>query len=248
MKISVGSHVDRDLNPLLPTWAGPRKNAQVEPQRGLTTSIRTSIDGWLDVVAPSPWSAHVGLSAVGAHTVWADQSRLGLDVSRKSAPVRPSATPLYTAAERLRRDATPWTIVQGVLAPIQFVAFAVSLALIFRYMTTGQGYALATTSILVKTFLLYAIMITGSIWEKVVFGKWLFAKAFFWEDVFSMLVLGLQTTYLATLLIGWGTPGQQISIAIAAYAAYAVNASQFLLKLRAARLEGALAGLPAVAA
>ena len=91
-------------------------------------------------------------------------------------------------------------------------------------------------------------MITGSIWEKAVFGKWLFARAFFWEDVFSMLVLGLQTAYLAALLLGWGSPRQQMMIAIAAYATYAINASQFLLKLRAARLEGGsrvLAGLAA---
>jgi len=135
-------------------------------------------------------------------------------------------------------------MVQGVLAPLQFLAFAVSLMLIVRYLATGQGYDLATGSILVKTMLLYAIMITGSIWEKVVFGKWLFARAFFWEDVFSMLVLGLQTAYLAALLLHWGSPDQQMLIAVAAYAAYAFNASQFLLKLRAARLEGA-ARLPA---
>jgi 3-vinyl bacteriochlorophyllide hydratase len=42
-------------------------------------------------------------------------------------------------------------------------------------------------------------MITGSIWEKVVFGKYLFARPFFWEDVFSMLVLALHTAYLYAL-------------------------------------------------
>jgi 3-vinyl bacteriochlorophyllide hydratase len=146
---------------------------------------------------------------------------------------------LYTAEERRRRDASPWTIVQGVLAPLQFAAFAVSLVLIGRYILTGTGYEAATISILVKTFALYAIMITGSIWEKAVFDKWLFAHAFFWEDVFSMLVLGLQTAYVGALLLGLGSPVQQMTIALAAYAAYAVNATQFLLKLRAARLEAA---------
>jgi len=144
---------------------------------------------------------------------------------------------LYTAEERRRRDASPWTIVQGVLAPLQFLALLVSLVLIGRYILTGAGYEAATISILVKTFALYAIMITGSIWEKVVFDKWLFAHAFFWEDVFSMLVLALQTTYVGALLLHLGTPVEQMSIALAAYAAYAINATQFLLKLRAARLE-----------
>ena len=56
---------------------------------------------------------------------------------------------------------------------------------------------------MVKTLVLYTIMITGSIWEKEVFGRYLFAPAFFWEDVFSMLVLALHTAYLAALFTGW---------------------------------------------
>ena len=128
-------------------------------------------------------------------------------------------------------------MVQAVLAPLQFAACVVSLCLIVRYLLTGHGYALATGSILLKTTALYAIMITGSIWEKDVFGKWLFAPAFFWEDMVSMLVLALQTAYVVALLRGWGSPAEQMAIAIAAYTAYAVNASQFLMKLRAARLD-----------
>ena len=120
---------------------------------------------------------------------------------------------------------------------MQFAVFAVSLFLVVRYFITGKDYEIATVSILVKTALLYTIMITGAIWEKDIFGQWLFARAFFWEDVFSILVLVLQTTYVGALLGGWGTPRQQMMIAIAAYAAYMINATQFLLKLRAARLE-----------
>ena len=30
---------------------------------------------------------------------------------------------LYTDEERSRRDASPWTLVQGVLAPLQFFVF-----------------------------------------------------------------------------------------------------------------------------
>ena len=82
-------------------------------------------------------------------------------------------------------------------------------------------------------------MITGSIWEKVVFGEWLFVESFFWEDVFSMLVLGLQTLYLGALIFGWWTPKVQMWIALAAYSTYVINAAQFIWKLRVARLEGA---------
>jgi 3-vinyl bacteriochlorophyllide hydratase len=153
--------------------------------------------------------------------------------------IQPTARrPLYTAEERARRDQSPWTIVQGVLAPLQFLVFLVSLALVLRYLATGEGYAVATGSIVVKTLVLYAIMVTGSIWEKVVFGRWLFAPTFFWEDVFSMLVLALHTAYLAALWAGGWAPTALIALALAAYAAYVVNAAQFVLKLRAARLAG----------
>ena len=145
--------------------------------------------------------------------------------------------PLYTVAERQRRDASPWTAVQGVLAPLQFVAFAVSLFLVLRYLYDGQGLSAATVSVLVKTALLYAIMTTGSLWEHDVFGKYLFARAFFWEDVVSMLVLALHGAYVVSLLTGWLTGRQQMQLALAAYATYLINASQFLIKLRAARLE-----------
>jgi 3-vinyl bacteriochlorophyllide hydratase len=144
---------------------------------------------------------------------------------------------LYSAEEKRRRDATPWTVVQGVLAPVQFLAFLVSLGLVLRYLVTGDGLWIATCSIVIKTLLLYAIMITGSIWERVVFGRYLFAPAFFWEDVFSMLVLALHTAYLAAIIWRIGSAEQQMLLVLAAYASYAINATQFLLKLRAARLQ-----------
>jgi 3-vinyl bacteriochlorophyllide hydratase len=82
-------------------------------------------------------------------------------------------------------------------------------------------------------------MVTGCLWEKDVFGVYLFAPAFYWEDVFSMAVLALHTAYLVALATGaLGTRGQLL-LALAAYAAYVINATQFLLKLRAARLERA---------
>lgn len=146
---------------------------------------------------------------------------------------------LYTPAERRRRDASPWTLVQGILAPIQFVVFLASLGLVLRYLATGEGLAAATVSVVAKTLILYTIMVTGSIWEKAVFDRWLFARPFFWEDVFSMLVLGLHTAYLAALLFGLLGPREQMFLALAAYATYVINATQFLLKLRAARLERA---------
>lgn len=128
---------------------------------------------------------------------------------------------------------------QAILAPLQFLVFLISVALVLRFLMTGEGYGVATASILLKTLLLYTIMVTGAIWEKVVFGQYLFAPAFFWEDVVSFVVIGLHTLYLYGLISGAFTPLQLMAIALAAYVTYALNAGQFLWKLRMARLQGA---------
>lgn len=199
------------------------------------------------VVGPGPILRHVGqtdsacdlprkASKNTSKSVSSYLYRRGGNLTGTGSPAR---QPLYSAAERQRRDSTRWTLVQGVLAPVQFAIFLASTALVVRYLVTGEGFALATASVVAKTLALYAIMITGSIWEKVVFGRYLFAPAFFWEDAFSMLVLALHTTYLAALATQALSPQAQMYLALAAYAAYLVNAAQFVLKLRAARLDAA---------
>lgn len=157
--------------------------------------------------------------------------------SQETAQIRQ----LYTAAERARRDATRWTLVQGILAPVQFLVFVVSVVLVLRYLVTGLGYDVANLSILIKTFLLITIMVTGAIWEKVVFGQFLFAPAFFWEDVFSFAVIALHTAYVWALLSGVMSGPALMMLALTGYAAYLVNACQFLWKLRRARLDMAQA-------
>jgi 3-vinyl bacteriochlorophyllide hydratase len=157
--------------------------------------------------------------------------------SPRTALTTPRTAPLYSPEERRRRDASPWTLVQGVLAPLQFLVCALSALLVLRWFLTGEGLLAASASFVLKCALLYLIMITGSVWEKVVFGKWLFAPAFFWEDVVSMVVIALHTVCLVAMVTGWLDARTQMALVLAAYAAYVINAVQFLLKLRAARLQ-----------
>ena len=156
---------------------------------------------------------------------------------RSGEPLCSQSRPLYTADQRRRRDASGWTLVQGVLAPLQFIVFLVSAWLVVRFLMSGAGEGAATASVVIKTLVLYTIMITGSIWEKVVFGQYLFAPAFYWEDMVSMLVLALHTAYLLALFTGALSVHALMLLALAAYATYVVNAAQFILKLRAARLS-----------
>lgn len=148
---------------------------------------------------------------------------------------------LYTPEQRAKRDATKWTLVQGILAPVQFLVCLISAGLVLRFLATGEGLWAANLSVLIKTVLLLTIMITGSIWEKVVFDEWLFAEPFFWEDVVSMGVIALHLLYVSGLFFGWFESRSLMLIALVAYAAYIVNAIQFILKLRAARMQEALA-------
>ena len=159
-----------------------------------------------------------------------------MEIKTETSVERMPNPALYTKEQRIKRDASVWTLVQGVLAPVQFLIFLISLALVLRFLATGEGQSMALFSVVVKTIALYIIMLTGCIWEKVVFDCYLFAPAFYWEDVFSMLVLALHTAYLVALFNNLLSAQQLMLLALAAYAAYVVNAGQFIWKLRQARL------------
>ena len=70
-----------------------------------------------------------------------------------------------------------------------------------------------------------------------VFGQYLFAPAFFWEDVFSFAVIALHLLYVFALITGALAPTGLMYLALAAYTAYVINAAQFVWKLRLARLD-----------
>ena len=175
----------------------------------------------IDQLDTCPWGGAVGHSTA----------------SRREADITAAKAALYTPEQRRRRDESPWTVVQGILAPAQFAVFLVSCALVIRFLLTGNGEAVAIASIVLKTIVLYIIMITGSIWERKVFGQFLFAPAFFWEDAVSMVVLALHSFYLLALLSGSLDTHQLMLLALAAYSTYVVNAAQFVFKLRMARRE-----------
>ncbi len=180
----------------------------------------TVLDTWVAAVDGNPWPAHAGSSACAT------------DVKAKCL-----REALYTPEQRHRRDSTIWTLVQAILAPVQFLVFLVSLALVILYLTTGAAESAAIVSVVVKTLVLYAIMVTGAIWERVVFGRFLFAPAFFWEDVVSILVLGLHSLYLVALASGAASVETLMAIALAAYASYVVNAAQFIVKFSKGRAD-----------
>lgn len=142
---------------------------------------------------------------------------------------------IYTPEQLARRDSSKWTRVQMILAPIQFLAFLISFGLVARYLATGQGYAAANLSVLIKIGLLWAITITGMIWEKEIFGHYFLAREFFWEDVGNALAMATHNLYFLAIGLGW--PQRAVmTLMLLAYCTYLVNCAQFVLKgIRAGR-------------
>lgn len=136
---------------------------------------------------------------------------------------------MYTAEQLARRDASVWTKVQGVLAPLQFLAFLVSFGLVIRYLATGDGYLAATISVLIKIGLLWAITITGMIWEKEIFGRWFLAPEFFWEDVGNAVAMIMHNLYFIAAGLHWSRDAL-MTLMLVAYCTYLVNCAQFVYR------------------
>lgn len=152
------------------------------------------------------------------------------------------ATAGYTAEQLERRNKSKWTIVQAVLAPVQFLAFVVSFILVTRYLLTGEDYLIATISVLVKIALLWAITITGMIWEKEVFGQWFLAPQFFWEDLLNAVAMIMHNLYFVARWQGW-SERMVMTLMLVAYTSYLVNFAQFFIRgIRARKNRLALAG------
>lgn len=146
------------------------------------------------------------------------------------------ATPTYTPEQLERRNNSKWTLVQAILAPIQFLAFIISFVLVVRYLTTGQGYVIANISVLIKIALLWLITITGMIWEKEVFDHWFLAPQFFWEDVGNAVAMLMHNLYFLAQWLGWSDRAV-MTLMLVAYITYLFNCAQFIMKGLQARKQ-----------
>lgn len=147
---------------------------------------------------------------------------------------------MYTPDQLRRREASRWTQVQIVLAPIQFLAFIISFALVIRYLVTGEGYWVATVSVWVKIFLIWALTITGMLWEYDMYDHYFMAKEFFWEDLGNLIAIITHNLYFVAV---WMGASQRVImwVMVFAYITYLFNAGQFVARgVRSARQRRAL--------
>jgi 3-vinyl bacteriochlorophyllide hydratase len=140
--------------------------------------------------------------------------------------------PRYTPEQLLKRNASIWTDIQIILAPIQFLFFIAGLTITILYANALFVPALywVSLAILFKTLFFALLFITGMFFEKEVFDQWVYSKEFFWEDVGSTVAASFHLFYF---FLAWFGASQEVLLwdAFLAYFTYVLNALQYLVRI-----------------
>ena len=128
-----------------------------------------------------------------------------------------------------RREASTWTRIHPAFAIGQLGAFAVSVVFLVLFFFHLTSFATLYLSVLVKIAFMIGAVITGSLWEHDMFGKWWFAHEFFVEDVMTMNVFLLHVAFLVTVYVWPSHMPAILSVLLVAYGAYALNVVQYIV-------------------
>ena len=103
----------------------------------------------------------------------------------------------YTPEQLVKRNASIWTDIQIILAPIQFMFFVVGLTTTALYTNSLFVISLywVSVAILFKTLFFALLFITGMFFEKEIFNKWVYSKEFLWEDIGSTIAAFFHLLY-----------------------------------------------------
>ena len=140
--------------------------------------------------------------------------------------------PRYTPEQLAKRNASKWTTVQAILAPIQFLMFLTGLTVTYLYQSGIwiDDFTWITVFVVLKTLMLVLIFVTGGFFELEVFGQFAFAHEFFWEDFGSAIAMIVHLGYFVLFYMGLDE-NTLIWTALLAYLSYLINAAQFVIRL-----------------
>ncbi|MDX2128114.1 MAG: 2-vinyl bacteriochlorophyllide hydratase [Chloroherpetonaceae bacterium] len=139
--------------------------------------------------------------------------------------------PRYTPEQLRLRNASIWTKIQIILAPIQFFVFLGGLVITYLYYIDQiHDFYWVTIGVAVKTLFFIILFVTGAFFEKEVFGEWVFSPEFYWEDVGSSIAMGIHFLYFI-LAIFIHDREVLVWAAFAAYISYLLNALQYLIRI-----------------
>ena len=156
--------------------------------------------------------------------------------------------PRYTPEQLVKRNASIWTDIQIILAPIQFLFFIAGLTITTLYANNlfVSGFYWVSLAILFKTLFFALLFITGMFFEKEVFDQWVYSKEFLWEDIGSTIAAFFHLLYF---LLVWFGASHEVLLwdAFLAYFTYVLNALQYLVRIileklneRKLRMDGQL--------
>lgn len=137
----------------------------------------------------------------------------------------PEAAPLSV---RDRRAASLWTMIHPLFAIGQLLAFLVSVGLLIAYFRGSVPFHVVHVSVLAKIALMVGAVVTGSLWERDVFGYFWFAPEFLFEDVMTLVVFIFQMSYLAMVALHPDRMPAIVGMLCAAYVVYLANVAQYI--------------------
>uniref|UniRef100_Q3AQ29 2-vinyl bacteriochlorophyllide hydratase n=1 Tax=Chlorobium chlorochromatii (strain CaD3) TaxID=340177 RepID=Q3AQ29_CHLCH len=140
--------------------------------------------------------------------------------------------PRYNPEQLAKRNASVWTDIQIILAPIQFFFFIGGLTVTILYANDlfPGGFYWVSLAILFKTLFFALLFITGMYFEKEIFNQWVYSKEFLWEDVGSTVAAFFHLLYFVLAFAGY--PRDILILdAFLAYFTYVLNALQYLVRI-----------------
>jgi 3-vinyl bacteriochlorophyllide hydratase len=146
-----------------------------------------------------------------------------------------------------RRDASTWTRIHPIFAIGQLGIFLVSVALLVLYALHVVPFTAVYLSVLMKIFCMVGAIVTGSLWERDVFGPWWFADDFFIEDVMTVNVFLLHVGVVVTYFAQAPDLRAVLALLLFSYAVYALNVGQYIFRHMGMKRQNALTAAPAKA-
>ncbi|TCD47579.1 2-vinyl bacteriochlorophyllide hydratase [Chlorobium sp. N1] len=139
--------------------------------------------------------------------------------------------PRYTPEQLAKRNASIWTDIQIILAPIQFMIFLTGVTVTALYLNgIITSFYWVSVAILFKTLFFALLFVTGMYFEKEIFDKWVYSKEFLWEDIGSTIAAAFHLLYFVMAWMGYP---KEVLVweAFIAYFTYVMNALQYLVRI-----------------
>jgi len=121
-----------------------------------------------------------------------------------------------------------WYKVVMIIAGVQLLAYFVGFYLVISFLLHGNFYTAATVAVIVKIVLMWAVTITGMLWEKDVIDKYFLGKEFFWEDIGNLVAIITHNAYFVFAALDFSKTAI-MQVMLFAFITYLFNFVQWII-------------------